>query len=44
MVLPLTILMGNAVENYAFLLFEFHAFKISFKIGLCTTSEVIVSP
>lgn len=42
MVLPLAILKGKAVENYAFTLFKFYAFKISFTIGLCTATEVIV--
>lgn len=44
MVLPLTILMGKAIENYVFTLFKLYAFKISFTIGLCIASEVIVIP
>ena len=42
MVLPLTILKGKAVENYAFTVFKFYVFELSFTIGLCTATEVIV--
>lgn len=37
MVLPLTTVMGKTVENCALIFFEFCAFNLSFKIGLCTT-------